>query len=166
VQLLEDDEIDVDIPDRAGSSIPGSLEYCTIAIKISRLSSRVWKRLSSARALRQNLDNTLQAVSELDRELAVPESVSVPFLGSSMDFYSSKWSDDISIKQTIALRFMFYGLTFDLHTRLTYPWCSGVSTLQDDNMRMTRSRMIVLDTCRNAILLTRHVSIDASTPLL
>lgn len=151
MKLLEDDEIDVDIPDRACSDIPGSLEYCTIAIKIARLSSRVWKELSSARALRQNLDYTLQAIYELDQELAVLESESDPFLGSSME--GLKWLDELSMKQTIALRFMFYGLTFDLHTRLTYPWCSGVSTLQSG--QMLRSRMVVLDSCRNTILLTR-----------
>lgn len=111
----------------------------------------------------------MAALASLDRELSLLEAEFYPVLGSSTESIIDQKQQEVTTKQTIALRFMFNGLAFDLHTRLTYPWCAGVSAARNDaqhHFQMLRSQSYVLDTCRNTTLLLRHISLDASTPLL
>lgn len=169
IQLIDDDEIDIEVPNQAISGNDTDWLYCKISIRLAQLSSRIWKKLSSSRALRQSTSLILQAIRELDDELIHLEFDYQSILVPDVDHCLSKAPQSLTLQQLTILRSMFYTLTFDIHTRVTYPWCSGVTALNKDSsqdLRRIRSRFVVLDTCRNAVLLMRHIKVDANTPLM
>lgn len=99
----------------------------------------------------------MQTLSKLDRELSMLEPESYPTLGSPAEsLLIIQEQHSITLDQNLALRFMFNGLVFDLHARLTYPWCSGASAAQhvpNHAIQVLRSQSMVLDTCRNTVQL-------------
>lgn len=76
---------------------------------------------------------------------------------------------DLSLKVALALHFTYYGLLFDIHTTLTYPWSRGIISLrQHPSFRdqVERSYSIVAKTSRDVILASRHIPLDAACPFL
>lgn len=119
--------------------------------------------------MRQDVGSAIESLIALDQELTLLETDCYPYLVSVSASMVGGPPLKANLQQMLALRFLFNGLTFEIHTRLSYPWFSGVSSAQDDpkyNFQIVRSRTKVLDTCRNTILLLRHIDLDASTPLL
>lgn len=142
--------------------------YCNILIRLAQLSSLAAKRLSSVQAFRQRPEILVGAVSELDEELTTLKRSIEPILclGSPLDL--NKLPMGMSLQQTIYLQYAYFNTVFDIHTVLTYPWSQSILGLaQHSTLRsqVERSIHVVAEACREAILATKYIHVDASTPV-
>jgi hypothetical protein len=165
---MADDEINCEIPTipSAGSSI--NLFYCHTLIKLAQLSSLVAKRLSTVRAFRGKPEALANAVVELDdqRRALIQSTKPIFCLDEPLD--PKRLPAGMSLQQTVYLQYAYFNMTLDIHTVLTYPWSQSILGLTRNlefQNEVEKSSQIVAQTCRDAILATKHIHLDASTPL-
>jgi hypothetical protein len=75
----------------------------------------------------------------------------------------------MSAMQIIYLRYTYYCALLDVHTTLTYPWSQGLFDLERNpaiRSQVDKSSQVLAETCRAALLTTKHVNILSCTPLL
>ena len=167
-QIIDDDEINCQIPitSSAGSSL--NIGYCTTLIQLAQMSSLVAKRLSSVRAFRAGAQALVRTVTELDEELyALKQSIEpVVSLGSPVNL--NRLPQGMTLQQTIYLQIVYFATVLDIHTALTYPWSRSILSITPQPVlrsQVEKSAQKVAETCRSAILATEHIHFDASTPV-
>ena len=137
----------------------------TICIKMTQILSRAYKRLSSARALRQSTKELVEAVTELDQEVnALKRSIEhVISLDEPLDTFPA--SAKMSMFQSTLIYFVYYELLFEIHSPLMLPWVGHTSArhLQAFQSEFERSCSIVAETARAAILASRFVHLNANS---
>lgn len=141
----------------------------TILIKLHQLCSLVGKSLSSAQAFRQNPAELLRTVRYLDEKVRVLGEEVEHVLPMKRPLDPSHLPGNLSLQLAMALHFTYYGLLFDIHTTLTYPWSRGIISLrQHPSFRdqVERSYSIVAKASRDVILASRHIPLDAACPFL
>jgi len=138
-------------------------------IKFAQLSSAVVSKLSSVRAFRQKPEVLVKTVCELDEQLHTLKSSVQPILtlDTPLDAVGSLPSG-ITLQQALYLHFAYYCTILDIHTALTLPWSRSILGLTRHHPladQIKKSAGIVAKTSRIAILATKHVHIDANTPV-
>lgn len=142
------------------------LQYFSILIRLARLSSVVFKRLSTVRAFQQGAEILVRSVTELDQELSSLKRSVNPIILLDSPITPNRLPAGMTLEQIIYLRCGFSNLTLDIHTALTYPWSRSMlgltphAVLRDQVEKSTR---MVAETCRNAIMITEHIHFSAST---
>lgn len=168
--MIDDDDINCHVPALAPAQSSVNVFYCHTLISFARFASHVAKKLSSVQAFRQGSETLVKTVSELDEQLTILEkSIGPPFCRGAPVDNSSSLPHGMTLQQTIYVRYAYFGVLFDLHTTLTCPWILDIlDSTQQPALRcqIEKSNLIVVQSCRDAILATKHVHIDASTPLL
>ncbi len=141
----------------------------TVLIKLHQVCSFVGKSLSSPRAFRKRPVEFIQTVNDLDRKVrSLGEEIEdILLVKGSLD--PSRLPGNLSLTMALAIYFTYNDLLFDIHTILTYPWSRGIISLrQHPSFRgqVERSYSVVAKACRDIILASRHIPIDAACPFL
>jgi hypothetical protein len=149
-----------------GSSL--NLEYFGILLKLAQLQSLVAKRLSSVQAYRRGAASLVKSVSELDEALKALHLSIEPklVLSGPLDFKSMPV--DMSLQQTLYLKYFYFNMVLDIHTALTFPWSRSTLGLTEHlalRNQLRKSMNVVAETCRNSILTTQHISFGTSEPV-
>lgn len=168
-QIIDDEEINCQIPTSGASYCLMNFPARLVLVDLHQLCSFVGKSLSSARAFRRNPTELLQMVTFLDEKARVHGEAVERVLSMKSALDPSSLPADLSLKVALALHFTYYGLLFDIHTTLTYPWSRGIISLrQHPSFRdqVERSYSIVAKTSRDVILASRHIPLDAACPFL
>lgn len=107
------------------------------------------------------------AVAELDAQLeALKRSKEKVFLLDS-PFNLLHPPANMSFQQAKYLQYAYYNTVLDIHTALATPWSQKALGLIHDlslEQQVTMSTQKVARTCRDAILATQDIHIEASTP--
>lgn len=114
--------------------------------------SEVWELHNRLIGLRTSMDSSLYGTGSL---FEGPINTQRPFKMSAM--------------QIIYLRYTYYSALLDVHTTLTYPWSQGVFDLERHpaiRSQVDQSSQVLAETCRAALLTTKHVNVCADTPLM
>ena len=152
---MDDEVMNCDIPTSAPLNFSMHFSGYTILIKLHRLCSLVWNSLSSAKAFRKKPEELIQTVDDLDhriRLLAEEIEKLVP-LKSALD--PSRLPENLSLTMALAIQFTYFGLLFDIHTTLTYPWSRGIISLRQHpsfRLQVERSYSVVAKASRDIIL--------------
>jgi hypothetical protein len=142
-----------------------NVTYSTTMTRLCQLSSRVAKRLSNAHALRQSPEELANTIQKLDQELIVLKSSLQDIVHLDTPINPSRLVVGISAGQAMSIQSMYYGMVFDIHTPLTYPWSRGIpslSQLPNVQSQVEASSAIVADTSRKAIMASTFVQPDAN----
>ena len=170
-QAVEDDEITCHLPPRNPPS-PDRVEkmqYFEIMIKLSQLSAKIGKRLTSGNALRQTPEETMQTVSSLDAEVDAfkASTQDVLDLDNPIDF--TKLPPGMSLTQTLTTQFTYFGLMLSLHTLLAFPWYLSKTKLNQNHSfqdQAAKSASVATKVAREVIVITRLVPLDANCSVL
>lgn len=141
-----------------------NLEFTILSIKMCQILSRAYKRLSSARALRQSAKELITAVSELDEEVNVlKRSVEhIIMFDEPLDSLSTPLC--MSFYHIVILYFLYYSLVLEIHGPLMLPWSEASSRqFQPFQPQVERSCSIVAQIARAAILGSRFIQLDANS---
>ncbi len=82
---------------------------------------------------------------------------------------SSSLANGLSLNMALLIHFTYYGLLFDIHTTLTYPWSRGIINLRRHptfRTQVERSYAVVAEASRAVILESRFIHLDAACPFL
>lgn len=143
--------------------------YCNMLIRLSQLSSRVNKQLSSVQAFRQPTSATIRTVVDLDRQLRALKDSMAYLFSVDAPINPVTLPASITLNQALYLQFTYYNLLFDIHTTLTYPWSQTMLRPLENAAHQTQiqaSRSIVADAARSLILATKWILVDANCPTL
>lgn len=168
-KVINDDDINCQVPTTAPAESSVSVFYCRTLISLAQLSSLVAKNISSVQAFRNGPEALVNTVSELDRKFAAMQSSIKPILDLSGSGTRAQLPDSLGSQHVVYLQFAYFTTLLDIHTALTCPWIQNILALMQHatlGAQIERSTQIVAQACRDAILVTRHIEIDASTPLL
>ena len=141
----------------------------TVLIKLHRLCSLVGKSLTSARAFRQKPAELLEVVTFLDQKIRLLSEDVQRVLRLDCPLDPSRLPDNLSLHMALAIHFTYYGILFDIHTTLTYPWSRGIISLRRHpsfRTQVEKSYTIVAEASRAVVLASRHVHLDAACPFL
>jgi len=111
----------------------------------------------------------IQTVNDLDRRVRLlgKEVEKIFLINGSLD--PSRLPGELSLTLALAVYFTYNDLLFDIHTTLTYPWSRGIISLRQHpsfRSQVERSHSVVAKACRDIILTSRHVPLDAACPFL
>lgn len=168
-KMINDDDINCEAPTIAPTDSTVSLFYCRTLVSLVQLSSLVAKDISSVQAFRNGPETLALTVSELDRKFAAMQNSIQPILDLSRPANRGHLPDSLSSQHVVYLQYAYFSTLLDIHTALTCPWIQDILGLTQHatlSAQIERSTQIVAQACRDAILITRHIEIDASTPLL
>lgn len=167
--MIDDDDINCQVPTTAPPQSSMNVFYCRTLIALAQSSSNVAKKLSSVQAFRQGPERLVEIVSELDEQLNDLKRSLHPSLCLGSTWDPLNLPEGMSLQQVVYIQYAYYGVLFDIHTALTCPWTQSILDLtQQPALRhqVERSNHIVAQSCRDAILATKYINLDASTPLL
>lgn len=107
------------------------------------------------------------AVSELDVQLEALKNSKASVFVLDAPFNPLHLPANLSHQQAKYLQYAYYNTVLDIHTALTSPWSQNALGLAHDlslGQQVALSSQKVAETCRNAIMATQDIHIDASTP--
>ncbi|KEF54370.1 uncharacterized protein A1O9_09536 [Exophiala aquamarina CBS 119918] len=165
---IDDDDISCDAPETLLPADSSSDTFCTICIKLSQIQSRAYKRLSSARALRQSAEELIRAVAELHEEVILFKRTINHIIDLDEQLDEMPMPRMMTMFQLIMVYFLYYSVLFDIHTPLMLPWfhLTGSKRFDTFHPQVQNSCAIIARTARVAILGCRLVQLDANTPVL
>lgn len=137
-----------------------------------QLCSTAKKRLSSARALQQSSEQLIQAVSSLVQELDNIKDRAIRRYKFSLDGpldLSQLPTLGLTLRQAQSLKANYCCLVLDINTPLSYPWSRIYLHAEQDPVALAqveKSSAAVAEAARCAILATRQIQVDASSPAL
>lgn len=167
--MIDDDDISCQVPTTAPPKSSVNVFYCQTLISLAKLSSLVAKKLSSVEAFRRGPETLANTVSELEEQLTAVKSSAEPILKLGAPPDHSRLPHSMSVQQVVYVQYAYFSTLFDIHTALTCPWTQNIlgrTKLPKLRAQVERSTQVVALSCREAILATKHIHIDASTPLL
>jgi hypothetical protein len=145
-----------------------SLAYCHGLIRLAKISSRIEKKLSAVRCVKQGPATTIQTIERLDAELTgIGISLKESFgfvLGERVSRLSPLGS--MTMDQYLYIQYAYATATLSIHTVLAYPWMRALIGIRSPNQHrdaITRSITAVTKCSREAILLTEHIQFTAGT---
>ena len=134
-----------------------------------RLSHVARKRLSSAQALRQTAEQLFETVRDLDQQLGELKCSTEAILPLDGSFNSSNLPENINLRQALSIQYAYLCLVLDIHTPLANPWFGTSIKAKEgtpDFAQIERSCATVAQASRDAILLARHIDVNATCPSL
>ncbi|KIV97273.1 hypothetical protein PV10_01041 [Exophiala mesophila] len=142
--------------------------FSSICIRLAQISRRVYRRLSSARALQQSTKELVRAVSELDNELDQYQRSISSLVSLEQALDPLAVSTVLPVNLVILLKYLYYSILFAIHTPLVLPWLNQnkLDRPEDFEQQVEYSCQTVAKAARAAILNTRFIHLDASTPVL
>ncbi|KAF2214723.1 hypothetical protein CERZMDRAFT_95115 [Cercospora zeae-maydis SCOH1-5] len=161
--MIDDDEVTCSLPRfNACAGDAFHIAYCDGLVRVSRISSRIEKRLSAVQCSRMGQAATMQAVDQLHAELeSVKNSLHDRYklmLGSRM--YVSSLPQGFKLEQLVYLQYAYLTALLSVHTIWAYPWIRAMLGLSaEDKFRdhVVRSAEIVARTSREVIVMTEHI---------
>lgn len=166
-QTIDDNDITCQIPTTTALGSTIIIPYFTTLIQLAKLTAATAKMLSSVQTFRQNPESLAHAVATLGDELALLKQSAEPFLQLESASIPAHPPNGMTLQQLAILRCTYYNVALDIHTALTYPWYANLFSPSSDHTirnQVERSSQTVVKTCRDAIFLTQHIQLDASTP--
>lgn len=168
MQTIDDEEINCEIPNTRilGSSV--NIFYCDTLIRLAQISSLACKKVFSYQAVQKGCRAVIGALANLDDQLQALKLIVEPILRLDCPVDPKNLPSSLSLQQTIYLHYAYYNTVLDIHTVLTIPWLQNIQGLTHDlpsPRQVQKSTEVVAKTCRDAILSTTHMQLDASTPL-
>ncbi|KEF60683.1 uncharacterized protein A1O9_02244 [Exophiala aquamarina CBS 119918] len=170
--VMDDDEIDCQVPDRALDGGDGNTIYCRLLTEMMQLSSTVRKRLCTPRALQQTPEQLFDIVRDLTKRLDHLKNHALHQSKFSLDrpLDTFRLPDiGLTLRQVQSLQSHYFCLVLDINTPLTYPWSALRSRIEQSTSALARiegSCRAVAQAARSAILATRQIKIDASCPAM
>jgi hypothetical protein len=107
------------------------------------------------------------AVAELDAQLEALKNSKEDIFPLDTPFNPLRPPANLSHQQAKYLQYAYYNTVLDIHTALTNPWSQSALGLVNDlslGQQVALSSQKVAQTCRNAIVATQDIQIEASTP--
>ncbi|KAM3418752.1 hypothetical protein BST61_g4726 [Cercospora zeina] len=161
--MIDDDEVTCSLP-RFNASVGDafSLAYGDSLVRVSRVSSRIEKRLSAVQCSRMGPTATMQAVDQLHSELeSVKNSLHDRYkLNLSTRIFPSSLPPNFKLEQLVYLQYAYLTALLSVHTIWAYPWIRTMLGLSaEDKFRdhVVRSAEIVARTSREVIVMTEHI---------
>lgn len=115
--------------------------------------------------MRQNAIQLAEAIGELSQRLDGLRSSNQHILSLGEFINPSKLPGELTLHQALGLQYTYFCLALDIHTPLTYPW-SAVFTQAERKSeafaQVERSRAVVMEVSRAAILTARQIETDAT----
>jgi hypothetical protein len=146
------------------------MKYCHSLIQLSRMLSRIERRLSLSRTLRTNAATIIGTICELDEELnMLKESLDATF-----DLQIGSWSgseaasSELSHEHLLYLNYVYFGAALGIHTTLAFPWTRnliGTHASNRTNNQISRSADIVAEVARESLLMTQRIELKAYTSI-
>ncbi|KIW32374.1 uncharacterized protein PV07_03926 [Cladophialophora immunda] len=166
--VIDDEEINCRLPtsDRADGSV--NVRYVQACIRINHLSSVIRQALFRAAAWRQTPEELVNNVVVLQKKLDELRASLRDQCQLDLPMNLTNPLGGLNMQQALSLQFLYYNLTWDIHTTLAHPWFRGVTGLDrhpDFQGQIAESCLIVAETSRAAILDCRFIHIDASCPM-
>jgi hypothetical protein len=167
-QVIDEDEITCPLPSVGSAGSALSFAYCHSLIRIAKMSSKIEKKLSAVRCVKQGPAATIQTIETLDAELvgirtSLMESSGI-VLGERISAMSP--SGGLTMDQYLYVQYAYTTATLSIHTVLAYPWMRaliGVRCPSQFRGAIARSVNAVTKCSREAILLTEHIQFSART---
>jgi len=166
--MINDDEINCQVPTTAPSGSFVNITFCEMLIKLARLSSLVATKLSSVRAFRQRPEVMVRTVSGLDDRLLTLKSSFQHIFHIDAPIDPARLPPNLNLYQAVYLQFVYYCIVFDIHTALANPWSRAILSSESNNsvaIQSQQSSRIVAETSRAAIWATKNIHLDANTPV-
>lgn len=157
---MEDDDITCQVP----PSI-----YFQALVRISRLSSIAYRKLASASALQSAPEEWVNNVVKMDNMLEELRHSLKDTLNLHFPLDLANIPTVLNSHEAVSLQFLFYTLTWDIHSALAHPWCRDIFNLDKSHeyrSQIDRSSKILAETSKTAILECRFVHCDANCSLV
>jgi hypothetical protein len=167
-QAIDENEITCPLPTAGDTGSALSLAYCHSLIRISKVSSKIEKRLSAVRCVEQGPAVTIQTIAQFDTELAdVKQSLRKSFglaLGDRITALPPPGG--LTTEQLLYIQYAYMTAILSIHTVLAYPWMRALIGVRSPNQfrdAIAQSVAAVIKCSREAILLTEYIHFTAQT---
>lgn len=169
--MIDDDEVTCSLPRiNTSDNDAFNIAYCDSLMRVSRIFSRIEKRLSAVRCSRMSLSATMQAVNQLHSDLeGVKNSIHDNYkivLGARID--PTRLPHGFNLDQLVYLHYAYLTAKLSVHTIWAYPWIRALVGLSpEDKFRdhIVRSSEIMAQTSRDVIVMTEHIHCRAQTTI-
>ena len=165
--MIDDDDISCQIPTERVNGTTVDLQILSAIVKHAQISSSIFKRLASVKALRQPPQEICDAVHEMDRTLQQWRESLPQYLRIGAPIEPSDFPSNIKVSHVLHLQSAYYSSVLAIHTRFTFPWASNTSARNRSpalRNAMELSAKTVADASRNIILTSRCIKVDAASP--
>lgn len=169
LQVIDDDDIGCHIPKEVHSS--STLDPITLGyiIQSCQISSRICKKLMTAKSLETLPSKVLEIVNGLDKQLhSWKESLPVEMRPSGR-LEKLHVSSNVTPLGITLIRCSYYDLLMVLHAPFSYPWISRRLNHHSNsefrvklNAQVTKSSQKVVDAARNIIITARTFEINGA----
>ncbi|PIB02544.1 hypothetical protein CB0940_00175 [Cercospora beticola] len=167
--MIDDDEVTCPLPRMNASGDDAfNIAYCDSLVRISRICSRIDKRLSAVQCSTMGPAVTTQVVNQLHAELEGLKNLLHDkyklHLGARID--TSCLPKDFRLDQLVYLQYTYLTAMLNVHTIWAYPWFRtlvGLSTEDKYRDHILRSTEIVARTSREIVVMTEHINFRAQT---
>jgi hypothetical protein len=140
----------------------------TACIKHAQINSIVSKRLATVKAYSQTPRELIQTVLEMDNLVESWRKTLPHHFQPTTPIKYSSIPEGLHLQHILYLRYAYYGSLLAIHTIFTYPWTGAI--IRTDSSTAFRDQVVlstkaVVEASRNIILTTKHIDIDASSPV-
>lgn len=145
-----------------------NLQYYNILVTLSQLNSSAAKRLSSIQGFRVGVSALVTAVTELSEQLDTIRRSLQPIISLGDSLSVNRLPPGWSMQQAVYLQYVYFNTILDIHTALTCPWSRTLLGMTPDptlRIQVEKSNLVVVETCRKAILATESINMHAGTPV-
>lgn len=164
---MDDEEVNCQIPQTPISGSTANVFYCDTLIRLAQLSSTAHRKVFSHQAFRNGVQALVSTLGDLNEQLAALKQSRehVLRLGEPIDPTSLPAS--LSFHQAMYLQYAYNITVLDVNTVLAIPWSQNLLASRREALsteQVQNSTQLVAQTCRNMILATTSLNLDASTP--
>lgn len=167
-QIIDDGEVSCQMPTVPMVGSSANLFYCDTLVRLAQLSSLACKRAFSYQAFHRGAKSLVEAVGELHILLQDLKSSILHIFNLDAPVDPSNLPSLLSLHQVVYLQYAYFNTVLDIHTVVALPWSQNMLGLRSEpslSSQLERSTQIVAKTCQDAILATKNIHLDASTPL-
>jgi hypothetical protein len=165
--MINDDDIDCKLPEPISGQPSLKLEFFHHVIHHAQISSAIVEQMTTAKARRRKLTETIETVNELDRRLkswydTVPEALRLR--GSQ----AGTAPPGLQVSNLNYLHLAYFGSLAAIHCVFAYPWnLTGIDLGADARLaaQVETSTHALAEAARNIILITRQLQISAAAPV-
>ncbi|KEF59159.1 uncharacterized protein A1O9_04003 [Exophiala aquamarina CBS 119918] len=167
--VIDDSTITTPIPSEVSMDSNIDMQYLTLALRHTKICSRITRELMSTQARRLSVDALRKTVKEFDQQIKdflrdLPSRFQIGTLAK----LSTDGQRIPHPNQALYLHFSIYGSLLAVHSQFFYPWISSRLVDHDpENLIATQlkaSSNIVAEAARKILVALRTLTTDAATP--
>jgi hypothetical protein len=169
LQIIDDDDISCELPSWTPDANSNLVECFQQIVKQAMLSSEIARSFLTVKAREKSLIDKVKLIEHFDTRLRTWLDDLPTIFKLDVPTKAELLPRGIRIEHLLYLHLSYYGNMAAIHSVLGYPWnVTSDPEINSDNSaikeQVASSDIALTEASKNIILVTRSISVDASTP--